>query len=334
MDKYLIKINEVKTSASEIPCSSRSFSEENSLPKTQASEIPSTSKSFIIGKSSTSFDSSSDNVHDLAKLGEDIIQHKLPEYPKNKNRTFQAVWFKKFKWLEYSKPLDAAFCYACRQFRPLASKERAFTTNGFRHWKDALNKEKGFVKHASSEIHLIAMSGDILERHRYYVKSVADVIKFLVVNELVLRGTYDINEQEEKSLFQNLFEYTIRKDEKLVECVKTIPANATYLSPEIQNSIIQILADMVSEDIVKDIQNADIPWFSILEDGTRDKNNRENVSIGVRYDRHGKVKEAFLVIKTCNDLNAQAFTDLTLKVFDDYGLDTSKILSQCYDGRR
>ncbi|KAJ3642016.1 hypothetical protein Zmor_028480 [Zophobas morio] len=164
---------------------------------------------------------------------------------------------------------------------------------------------------------------DILERHRYYVKSVADVIKFLVVNELALRGTYDIIEQEEKSLFQNLFEYTIRKDEKLAECVETIPANATYLSPEIQNSIIQILADMVAEDIVKDVQNADVPWFSILEDGTRDKNNRENVSIGVRYIRHEKVKAVILVIKTCNDLNAQAFTDLTLKVFDDYGLDSS-----------
>ncbi|KAJ3651576.1 hypothetical protein Zmor_017606 [Zophobas morio] len=115
----------------------------------------------------------------------------------------------------------------------------ALTTNGFLNWKDALNKEKGFVKHASSEIHLIAMSmwnekdrrqstgisisnlinSDILERHRYYVKSVADVIKFLVVNELALRGTYDINEQKERSLFQNLFEYTIiRKDKKLAEC--------------------------------------------------------------------------------------------------------------------
>jgi hypothetical protein len=63
-----------------------------------------------------------------------------------------------------------------------------------------------------------------------------------------------------------------------------------------------------------------------------DKNNRENIAIGLRYVIGGKVKESILTIKTCADLDAGTFTDLTLKVLNDYGLDTSKILSQCYDG--
>lgn len=176
------------------------------------------------------------------------------------------------------------------------------------------------------------INSDVLTRHRYYIKSIAEVIQFLTINELALRGTYDIEEHQEKSLFRNLFEYTVQKDEKLADCIKNIPSNATYLSPDIQNDIIQIMADIVTENIVEDIKNADVPWFTILEDGTRDKNNRENIAIGVRYVINGKAKESILAIKTCTSLDAKTFTDLTLKVLDSCDLDTSKILSQCYDG--
>lgn len=69
------------------------------------------------------------------------------------------------------------------------------------------------------------------------------------------------------------------------------------------------MAEMVSQSIVDDIRNADVPWFSILEDGTHDKNNRENIAIGLRYIIGGKVKESILTIKTCANLDAETFTD-------------------------
>lgn len=67
----------------------------------------------------------------------------------------------------------------------------------------------------------------------------------------------------------------MKKDEKLVQCLKHIPENAKYTSPDIQNEIINILAEMVREQVVNDLRNADVPWFTLLEDGTKDKNNRE-----------------------------------------------------------
>lgn len=33
-----------------------------------------------------------------------------------KSRSFKAKWYKEFPWLEYSKKLDAAFCFPCRFF--------------------------------------------------------------------------------------------------------------------------------------------------------------------------------------------------------------------------
>jgi hypothetical protein len=100
----------------------------------------------------------------------------------------------------------------------------------------------------------------------------------------------------------------------LSECVQHIPKNANYTSPVIQNEIIEILSDMVRESVVADIRNADVPWFTLMEDGTRDKNNRKNISIAIRYVKNGKVFESLLGIYTTKELDAKNFTDLTLDI--------------------
>lgn len=249
------------------------------IQKTATKDNYSPNSSAVSASDSENKNIASDNISDISRFGENIIRHKPLVYPKNKDkRSFQVIWFQKFKWLEYSKNADAVFCYPCRQFRPLGSKENAFTSTGFRNWKMALSKDKGFLKEASSEVHISALSmwhekekrkevgssvstlinNDVLERNRYYIKSVAEVIQFLAINELAFRGTYDMEEHQENSLFRNLFEYTVRKDDKLAECIKHIPANATYLSPEIQNNLIDIMAEMVAQSIVNDVCNAHV----------------------------------------------------------------------------
>ncbi|XP_068907169.1 zinc finger MYM-type protein 1-like [Tenebrio molitor] len=281
---------------------------------------------------------------DLVGMGKLIKQVELKTYPKQANgRSFHSDWYKKFKWLEYSVQSDAAFCYACRQFQPFANKEKTYTETGYRNWKNALDSKNGFPKHENTEVHITSMkmwkeklarqntgisvstlvNHNILEKHRYYIKSIAEIIQFLAINELALRGAYEAEEHAERSLFSNLFKFTLKKDTLLSECAQHIPKNANYTSPAIQNEIIEILSDMVRESVVADIRNADVPWFTLMEDGTRDKNNRENISIAIRYVKNGKVFE---------ELDAKNFTDLTLDIMEKNNLDTSRLLSQCYDG--
>lgn len=50
-------------------------------------------------------------------------------------------------------------------------------------------------------------------------------------------------------LFLRLMEYTLEKDEKLASIAKGIPKNAKYTSKDIQNEIIETLADMVLGEI-------------------------------------------------------------------------------------
>ena len=302
----------------------------------------------------TEFTGSNDGteVFDLSKKGEPIQQIILKQFPKKDQRCFRAAWYKQFEWLEYSVMKDAAFCYACRQFNKFGSKETAYTEQGFRNWKNALDHGRGFPKHEKSETHIQAMAmwkekeirdnsstavstlvnDSILEKHRYYVKCIIEIIQFLVVNELALRGEYVLEEHAETGLFNKLFEYTLKKDKTLAECAATIPKNSTYRSPEIQNEVIGIMASVVRESVSNDIRNSDVPFFTLLEDGTRDKNNRENIAIAVRYVKDGQIKESLLDLITTENFDAETFTNATLKTLEENKIDTSHLLSQCFDG--
>ncbi|XP_045460337.1 zinc finger MYM-type protein 1-like [Harmonia axyridis] len=289
---------------------------------------------------------------DIARIGEPIKQIILNIYPKENNRAFVADWFKRYKWLQYSVERDAAFCYPCQQFLPHGSKQSSYTSTGFRNWKNASDTRTGFPKHEKSIPHTQAMAmwqdklrristgssvetlinHEVLEKNRYYMKSIVEVIQFLVVNELALRGNYVLEEKKEQGLFQNLFEYTCMKDPNLKEAFSHIPQNATYHSPEIQNQIIQAMVQVVQNSIVKDIKESDVNWFTLMEDGTRDKNNRENIAIAIRYVKDGIVNESLLTVTTTEHLDAATFTELTLNTLTKNGIDLSRMLSQCYDG--
>ncbi|XP_051978283.1 DNA replication licensing factor mcm2-like isoform X2 [Xyrauchen texanus] len=75
----------------------------------------------------------------------------------DRRRGFMKEWYSTHKWLEYSQSKDAAFCYACRHFSLPSSRDSAFKSEGFRHWKKATFSDGGFASHAQSESHTNAM---------------------------------------------------------------------------------------------------------------------------------------------------------------------------------
>lgn len=48
------------------------------------------------------------------------------------------MWFKQYKWLEYSVALDSAFCFFCRAFYKPNKMDDAFTRKGYSNWKKQL----------------------------------------------------------------------------------------------------------------------------------------------------------------------------------------------------
>ena len=62
--------------------------------------------------------------------------------------------------------------------------------------------------------------------NRYYVTCVAQVIQFIVSNEMESRGSWDKFEHCDTALFMNLFNYTLKIYPKLADIYKTIIENA------------------------------------------------------------------------------------------------------------
>ena len=179
-----------------------------------------------------------------------------------------------------------------------------------------------------------------LEKNRYYMVSIIDVVQFLCLNELAFRGDgkselntlYDDDENEPSGLFLRLFEYTLKKDEKLRTIYKSIPKNASYTSARFQNELIEILISVIVKTMVDDVKSADIPLFTIKVDGTRDKTNIENISVVIRYVKNGKVSEILLDLPKTSKFDAASILKVMLKSLQDCGLETKHIFSQCYDG--
>jgi len=165
--------------------------------------------------------SEQDDAVDLSTMDEKPCQPKLGVYaPVSKSKTekgklvtkrrdFQPIWFERFPWLEFSVEKKAAFCYCCRHFALLSQGgDTTFIKNGFSDWFHALENKRGLRGHDDSLVHknayamwqerkerfeknetITALVCDKqLERNRYYVKSIAEVVQFLAINCLSFRG--------------------------------------------------------------------------------------------------------------------------------------------------
>ena len=177
----------------------------------------------------------------------------------------------------------------------------------------------------------LMISSDVLERRRYYVRSIAEIVQFLAVNELALRGDYDLQNQEEKGLFINLFNFTASKDSKLAAIAKEIPQNANLKSPDIQNDIIYELASMVSEMVARDVTESDKGKMTLLADGRRNKANVKNISVACRYVKDGVPHESLLKMLSSDALDAKSLKSVLLDTIEEYKL-TERVVAQCYDG--
>ena len=76
----------------------------------------------------------------------------------NQYRSFNPDWFKRFGWLHYDISKDAAFCFVCIKALSkgqisTGNVESAFVKTGFRNWKEALEKDRGLLKHQQSSAH-------------------------------------------------------------------------------------------------------------------------------------------------------------------------------------
>ncbi|XP_044171572.1 uncharacterized protein LOC122955905 [Acropora millepora] len=224
---------------------------------------------------------------------------KGPDQPKNfkfpqrtfgntKKRSFQPVWFEQRPWLHYVEKTDMVLCFTCVKAiqNNMLSSTKAdpqFTRIGYSNWKNAMDKKKGFQKHALSESHKEAVArvitapatttgdvGELLsEKHakekainRKILLTILSNVRFLARQALPLRGNWDTDSASEiNSNFYQLLKLRSEENPEISEWLSR--RTEKYTSPMVQNEMLEVLALGVLREISENIQNA--KFFTIMD---------------------------------------------------------------------
>jgi hypothetical protein len=218
----------------------------------------------------------------------------------------------------------------------------AFTSNGFKNWKDATIS---FKNHELSASHKEALQvvvvipstcpdvGDMLSREHAREKSenrqcflrILSNIRFLSRQGLALRGDGD----ESDSNFVQLLKLR-GLDDPRIEAWLSKRTNK-YTSNNAQNEILKVMALSTLRKIAAELRESQ--FFCIMSDECTDVSNREQLVICIRWvDSKLEVHEEFIGLYKLDNIQADTIVAAIRDALIRLNLAMSKCRGQCYDG--
>ena len=220
----------------------------------------------------------------------------------------------------------------------------AFIARGFTNWKDATVK---FALHQSSNCHKEAVlkmvtkpscskniaesmslqvAKEKLERRKCFLKILSN-LRFLARQRFPLRGHGD---EQDSNLIQ-LLKLRAEDDPKITEWMKK--KTDKYISQDIQNEVLKIIALSVLREIMHSIHEA--PFLSVMIDETTDTciSNKEQVVLCLRWVDNGlEAHEEFIGLHQVESTASTVLDGVIHDVLIRLNISISKIRGQCYDG--
>lgn len=229
----------------------------------------------------------SENVADEIK--EFIVKHgpckpegPFPKDPRQENRCFSNTYYDKVtktgmriprEWLCYSAQGDYVYCQSCWLFADRSSPfYHSNWVNGVKDWKGLTKK---INVHETSSVHVRAcVTLDLWKRRKTIDSSLESAIRkeenkwykilHRIVNvtltlascNLAFRGHREEIGKPNSGNFLAVVELLAKYDHVLQDLLTNDPGNHRYLSPSIQNELIQILSEKVKSEVIKDICEA------------------------------------------------------------------------------
>jgi hypothetical protein len=275
-------------------------------------------------------------------------------------RSFQFIWYRSFPWISYKVEEDSIYCFACSKFQAAvdARKSGEFIDKGIQNWKKALEKCK---KHSKSANHLRCMvmwaqnkallaressvmqqvsshHKSVVQQNRLYLTKIIETLLFCAQQNIPLRGhienrnnlmeSSDIN----RGNFLELLAFKCSGDvifkDQLSQRSKA--GKEMWLSPAVQNELIQIIGNQCFNRICKEAQNSLV--FSVIMDETEDISRIEQVSIILRYCLDGVVKERFIGFYEVKSTTGESLYQLLSDSIAACGLSINNLVGQSYDG--
>lgn len=260
-------------------------------------------------------------------------------------------------WLCYSPKLNAAYCEPCWLFgdRKKQGFEPAWA-KGIQKWQRLSAK---IQIHENSQSHIEACivydqwrrnktideeSEKTIRREsmfwRQALHRIVNVTLTMAMANLAFRGHREKIGEINNGNFLTIVELLAEYDPVLKDILQRPQGTVKYLSPQIQNELISLLASKIEEDIVSEIQKSQ--FFSIIMDTTQDIGKIDQLSQVFRYviverDENFratgiKIEEAFLGFQSVEDQSAAGLEHTIVETIEKKGLDLSKCRGQGYDG--
>ncbi|XP_078371338.1 zinc finger MYM-type protein 1-like [Oculina patagonica] len=274
----------------------------------------------------------------------------------NRNRSFQSGWFDRHPWLHYVESIDAVFCHTCikavtNNLISSGNADYVFTRYGYKNWKSATEKNKGFRKHETSASHKEAVAryistpaeviGDVGEmlcsqhaeekmKSRKVLLAILGNIRYLARQALPLRGNWNLETgSEENSNFYQLLKLRAEENSEILDWLRR--KDDKYTSPVIQNEILEAIALCMLREISENIQNA--TFFTIMADETADISNKEQLVVCIRWvDENFAVHEDFIGMYPVERTTADHIVAVLKNCLISMHLSIENARGQCYDG--
>ncbi|XP_065420419.1 zinc finger MYM-type protein 1-like isoform X3 [Chrysemys picta bellii] len=307
-----------------------------------------------------------DLVRALLELGpcQPGLKDNFDSFPKDEaRRHFSANWYKQKQvksvstidrhWLVYSPRANTMICFACWLFanRSNAWSDPKTGCKNFAKGKQKIEKHEKSESHKKAEKELFltkfrlfndrtALAGLMAERkeiekNRMILGRIIDAVLFLGIQGLAFRshreyrglGSPSTNEGN----FLELIKLLGKNDTLLKQHLLLSARNATYLSPDIQNDLIQSLSAELLSKIVAEIKVA--KYFAIIVDSTIDISRTDQFSLSLRYVTvNGDAVERFIQFSELPGAGAEDVFNILLSAIKNLGLSITLCYGQSYDG--
>ena len=95
-----------------------------------------------------------------------------------------------------------------------------------------------------------------------YIKTIADVLLLTATQNIAQRGHRESDDSHNRGTFLTILE-EIAKHDPVIEKRMKACGNAKYTSHQIQNEILEGLAEMVRSEIIREVKEGEV--FSVLQ---------------------------------------------------------------------
>ena len=164
------------------------------------------------------------------------------------------------------------------------------------------------------------------------MKSVIEILLLCSQQEIALRGHRESELSANRGNFLEILKLVAAHDQIVYHRLNDGPKNAAYTSPEIQNTLLNVMGNIV-QSFVSSAKIEYTPAFLTAKQISF-RSKREQLAIVLRYVdiESATIFERFLTYVEATSLNAESLSKYSLDTLKEHGLDPQNIISQGYDG--